>query len=335
MFDPDIDLAKVDEAVTARVAEAEARYKPIKTAAVEHLRIQGAEWEKMRPTFDQLEKQDKKFNDLVMSNNRKGVRKMLETYMPWPLMEPSEKHAWRQWLDAIEKPDKKNLRLVFRGMDGYPTLKSPGSQKIGIVSSVLAMNQGNYTRRLRSLTTLRERIGRDDTSSIPEEEIKKFPKDNPSLIVQMQNHAKEPNGSPFLSVADNENASMFGSSERTAILIDDRRLVPNGMAFGYGEAERLIPLVVFPDEVVYHRPKGGGTISTEKFVKEVSKALGRPVKKTELVSGLNNEKLIKSGFDRFTTLFFDPEGKVVKTPGCVIGKPCDCVRAALSQLLNE
>jgi hypothetical protein len=335
MFDPKPELSKIEEFAKARIAEAEARYKPLRKAAEVYLRQQGAEWEKMRPKFDQLEKLDKKLNDLIMANDRAGVRKLIETYTPWPLMEPTEKNAWRQWLEAIEHPNRASSSLVFRGMDGYPVLKTPGKEEVGMVSTVLSRNQGNYTRRLRSLTTARERGGRTgyDWSAADEANPKKFPKDQPSVLVQMQSHATDPVGSPFISVSDHEIAARFGMNERMALLVDDRRLVPNGMSL-YGEAEKLIPLVVFPDEVVLYE-KGTEPINTDEFIKKVSSALGRDVKPNEISSGEDNAKLLKKGFDRFTTLIFDSEGKIVKTPGCIIGKPCNCVRTALSKLLNE
>lgn len=334
-----IDTQKLDEWSKARLSEAQTRYKPIANAAKIELQRLENEWAKMRPVFTNLEKQEKKFNHLVMANDRVGARKMLETYIPWVLMEPSEQSAWRAWLDAMEKPDLSRRELVFRGMDGYPVLRTPGSDKVGMFSSVLAMNQGNYTRRLRSLTTSREKIGRVDNYEV-ETDKEKFPKDEPSLIDQMKRHANDPVSSPFLSVSDHSIAESFGSRERIALLVDERRLVPNALAFAYGERERLIPLVIFPDEVVHYQGKasdGITNIDNEQFIAKVTEALGRPVTPAELNAGnnggLDEPEFNKRGFDRLSTIFLNPAGASIQGEVCVVGSSCGCIRKALDTLL--
>lgn len=332
------DLSKIEEWSKIRFADAQSRYLPIAKAAKAEIQRIETEWAKMKPTFNQLEKQEKKFNHLVMANDRAGARKMLEAYLPWVLMEPSEQNAWRTWLDAMEKPDLSKRQLVFRGMDGYPVLRTPGSDKVGMFSSVLSMNQGNYTRRLRSLSTAREIIGRKENFGM-EDKPQKFPKNEPSLINQMSGHARSPHSSPFLSVSDNAIASNFGQQERMALLVDERRLVPNAMAFGYGERERLIPLVVFPDEVVYYqgKPKDGSTIVDEQFIGKVSEALGRQVTPAELNmsvhGGVDETAFLKSGFERLSSIFLNPAGASIQGEVCVVGSSCGCIRKALDTLL--
>lgn len=232
-FEGEVDQAKLEEWGKVRIEEAKARYEPIAKASKAETKRLTDEWAKQRPVFTQLEREEKKFNDYVMANDRAGARRMLEKYLPWTLMEPSESRAWKTWLDAMEHPNQANRLLVFRGMDGYPILKTAGSDKVGVFSSLLAMNQGNYTRRLRSLTTSRDRFGQPMYSYVsPEADGTVFPKDEPSLIDQMKNHAGNPQGSPFISVSDNRIATRFGSQERMALLVDERRLVPNALAFG-------------------------------------------------------------------------------------------------------
>lgn len=336
-FKDGTDPLKVEEWAKARNADALARYTPIAKAAKADLARAEAEWAKMKPTFTNLEKQETKFNNLVMANDRAGARKMLETYLPWPLMEPSETSAWKQWLDAMEKPDLSKRELVFRGMDGYPVLRTPGSEKVGVFSSVLAMNQGNYTRRLRSLQTSREKVGRMEYWEA-ETEGPKFPKDEPSIIDQMKNHAATPQTSPFISVSDNTIATRFGNQERMAILIDERRLIPNAMASGYGEIERLIPLVIFPDEVVYYTDKSKHPepfIKDEEFIAEVSKALGRPVTPTEINAGVDEAEFLKRGFDRLSENLLNPSGASIKGEVCLVGASCNCIRNALDKLLIQ
>ena len=339
-FEGEVDPAKLEQWSSSRKSEALARYKPIAAAAKKELQRLTAEWAKQRPTFTQMERQEKKFNDLVMANDRAGARQMLEKYLPWILMEPSEQNAWKAWLDAMENPDLSKRQLVFRGMDGYPVLRIKGSEKVGVFSSVLAMNQGNYTRRLRSLTTLRERFGIQENWSASEVEgAPKFPKDQPSLIDQMKNHASVPQGSPFISVSDNTIASRFGSSERMALLVDERRLVPNALAFGYGEIERLIPLVIFPDEVVHYQGKVNGQttyIDNDAFLAKVTEAIGRPIDPKEINAGVDEQEFLKRGFDRLSDLLLEePGATAIQGVGCVVGMPCDCIQQGFKKLLNE
>jgi hypothetical protein len=250
------DQAAVHNAVAARLADAQARYAPVSALARDQIKKNEAAWAKMRTTFDNLEKQGVKFNDLVMNNDRAGVRRMLEQYLPWQLMEPSETNAWKEFLDAIEHPNLANRQLVFRGMDGYPVLRQAGSDKVGMFSTVLAKNQGNYTRRLRSIATARTRFGTYQSYNYNADPAAPKPAtNNPSILVEMNNHAGNPQGSPFISVSDNNIATRFGNQERMALLIDERRMIPNAMAWGFDEKERLIPLVIFPDEVVYYQQK--------------------------------------------------------------------------------
>jgi hypothetical protein len=335
-FQEGTDPAKIEEWTKVRLKEAQIRYEPIMKAAKAEAKKLQTEWEEMRPKFTELEKQEKKFNDLVMANDRAGARRMLETYLPWPLMEPSEKKTWKEWLDAMEHPDLSRRQLVFRGMDGYPVLKSAGSEKVGMFSAVLAMNQGNYTRRLRSLTTSRVSQGISNFYDVETEAVLKLPKDQPSLLVQMYNHAGNPQASPFISVSDHGIASRFGGYERMALLVDERRLVPNAMSFGYGEKERLIPLVVFPEEVVYYRPKAkdGAAIQEEEFLGKVSEALGRPITPEEINMTLPEEEFLKKGFDRLSTTLLKREGESVIGVGCVVGLPCDCISKGLNKLLT-
>lgn len=338
-FQGQVDPAKLEEWGKLRTEEALARYTPIaKAAKIESDRLQ-AEWETNRPRFTQLEAQDKKFNDLVMANDRAGARRMLEEYLPWTLMEPSESRAWKAWLEAMEHPNLANRQLVFRGMDGYPILKKAGSESVGVFSSLLAMNQGNYTRRLRSLETSRQKAGRLQGWASDTEDGPKFPKEQPSIVDQMKSHAADPVGSPFISVSDNAIATRFGSQERMALLVDEARLVPNALAFGFQEYERLIPLVVFPDEVVYYQGKKSRTeytpINDEEFMARVAERLGRPVTAAEANIGINDEEFMKRGFDRMSALMFEPVATSIKGNACQIGLPCDCIRNGLSRLLNE
>lgn len=315
---------------SARLKDAEEKFQKISKESQAWSKKQNKALELKRSEFDALEKQELKFNDLVMNNDRKGARLMLEKYLPWDVMEPSEKNAWKTWLDAMENPDTSKAVLMFRGMDDYKYLTSAASANPGVFSTILMRNQGNYSRRLRSLTTSRVRFGTDAYKS------------NPSLLVQMSNHAGSPIGSPFLSFSDERVAQRFGSRSRMAVKIDPKRILPNAMAFSFGgEREMLVPLVVFPDEVVHAEtaPKGL-SLDADKFKENVEKKLGRPLLDSELdhyrVGTETDEMFFKKGFESIKPLLLDST-RLPAAGSCGVGSSagCDCVYQALETLLKN
>ncbi|MBX3042046.1 MAG: hypothetical protein KF789_15175, partial [Bdellovibrionaceae bacterium] len=128
------------------------------------------DWKKETQAFEKLEARELKLNDLIVRNDRRGVRRLIETYLPWPLMEPAEAHTWKNWLDAVESPRADKTTVAFRGVD-YKTdfiqrLETPEGTKIGFMSTLLTKNQGSYTRRLRSLSTRRVENADDDSNAL-------------------------------------------------------------------------------------------------------------------------------------------------------------------------
>jgi hypothetical protein len=203
--------------------------------------------------------------------------------MPWDIMEPSEKKMWTDWLDAIETPQKGKQKLIFRGLDGDVILRTPQGKPY-LMSTVLTKNQGSYTRRLRSLSTLRQKFGVSVHFSGVTSAIKGR-KDPTTLSIMMMNHADNPKGSPFISASNLDTASGFGHTHMSALMIDERRLVPNALAVRFlREQERLIPLIVFPDEIVHYEDFTGKVFEGDKntyFAGEVEKKIGRSITKAE------------------------------------------------------
>jgi hypothetical protein len=329
--DLDFNADEFKKYFQAREAHAEVIYKDVSKLAKADMKKRKAAWDEMKTVFDQMEKEPVKFNDLVAKNDRKGVRKMLEKYLPWDVMEPSETHAWKNWLDAIETPDPSKTKVMFRGMDGDILIKTADG-KPGMLSTVLTKNQGNYTRRLRSLATLRERIG---TSTIQGTYAVKGVSNGPSLLTAMSKHSYDPVGSPFLSVSNLDIAENFSTRSMAAMLIDERRLVPNAMAWDFTtEVERLVPLVVFPDEVI-HFEAYEEAFHRDDFIKKVEKNLGRKLKEHELLSAhYQEEDFIKDGYKRVKALMLD-SSSLPAMQGCMIdGKSCACVFKTLNALLK-
>lgn len=337
----------IEKYLAARGEHAEELYTAVAKEAKAELKTKSAAWERAKKVFEKLETQSVKLNDLVGKGDRKGVRKLVESYLPWDLMEPSETKAWKEWLDAIEKPNKKNVKLVFRGMyDDFVFRTADG--KPYLMSTVLTKNQGNYTRRLRSLSTMREKFGMEalrDADSVYN--LGKM--NNPgSISVMMANHAIEAKGSPFLSTASYDVATKFGPRQLGAFEIDERRLILNALSpdkYLY-QHEMLTPLFIFPDEVAHFHDyranpvEGVGPASPgarkQHFVGELEKKLGRKVTKAEL-TGVGDEKdFMKVSYGKLKEMILEKDELPKVGAACSIGnnKSCDCLFKTLNSLLK-
>lgn len=255
------------------------------------------QWRSQTQALDKYEAMTDKLNDLMLKNDRKGVRAMLEAYLPWQVMEPTEYKIWKNWLDAIENPDLNNTTVAFRGLD-YKTDKIQRTQtskgeKFAFMSTVLTKNQGSYTRRLRSLTTNREKNGDEGYEAFGEKLM------DVKITDQMTAHARDPKASSFLSFTYNPYiAARFIGRDKTvtengkttytpaggllAVRIDSRRMIPNVVSMFAAEIELLAPLIIFPDEVIdYHEGdfhgSNGGTDNNlfKEYVTEISQKSGK------------------------------------------------------------
>lgn len=234
---------------------------------------------------DYLENQSKLLNELVKENNREGVAQLLEAYLPFDIMEPFEKKLWQEWIEAIRHPKVENQILLFRGLDpenDKPQVAIDENKQIkghGFFSVLLNRNQGSYTRRLRSLSTMRYRFMNPENKEFAPTEI------SPKMTTLMTNHAANPSGSPMLSFTTNSQvAADFGLQAGViAVKIDSRRVLPNVMSGFKNEFELLVPLIVFPDEVIlYEKPLNrkvdGNThigIDTVLFQQKLETILGK------------------------------------------------------------
>jgi hypothetical protein len=248
-------------------------------------------WKTQTRSLDLLDENPLKLNDLILKSDRQGVVKLLRSYLPWPLMEPLEKLVWEEWLNAIEFPDWKNSVVAFRGLD-YSTDKIQRSgESFGFMSTVLTKNQGNYNRRLRSLTTNRIKNGEMLSSGFNAE------LNLVKIFDQMEIHSIDPKASSFLSFTlDPRVADRFAArnllkevDQKTlsiprggflAVKIDSRRMIPNLVSSYTTEIELLTPLVVFPDEVVlYHEGSFTKDDTLVEFLGEVAKRTGQDLNK--------------------------------------------------------
>ncbi len=339
------EAAVIDSYLEARLAHADELYREVAKTARADMRKRKEGWDRARTVFDKLEKQADKLNDLVAKGDRTGVRKMIEAYLPWSLMEPTEQKVWKEWLDAMEKPNRKKVDLVFRGMYDDTILRARDGKPY-LMSTVLTRNQGSYTRRLRSLATMREKFGsqalRDSFSSYHLAGAK-----NPGAIsVMMANHAIEAKGSPFLSTAAYDVATKFGPRQIGAFHLEERRFALNGLApdkYLY-QKERLTPLIIFPDEVVFFHDYASAPVEgvgprdpsnrKKHFIGEVEKVLGRKVTAAEITGVGSDRDFVKESFERLKPMLLESD-KLPNAGACMVGTPaCDCLFQGLNSLLK-
>lgn len=234
---------------------------------------------------DHLEEQQAKLNDLVKANDREGVANLLESYLPLEVMEPIEKGLWIDWLEAIRRPRPENAMLMFRGLDSKndkpQVVKDKNNKEVGygFFSTLLNRNQGNFTHRLRSLITMRYRFQNLSASEKSPLEA------TPTISSMMFNHAQIPSGSPMLSFTTSLPVALSFGREYGLIAakIDSRRVLPNITSGFTDELELLVPLIVFPDEIVHFEKaklltdSGGNTfksVSDTEFINAVNAKLG-------------------------------------------------------------
>lgn len=214
-----------------------------------------------RAVIDTLDKasEDEQFKTLVANNDRKGVSKLLKQYLPWEQMAPFEKKYWENHLNIIENPLPLNQRvLVYRGIndDMIYTANEAGQAlenesaykdgKIFLMSAIMTKNQGTWNRRLRSLTAMNEKYIASGFNGNTE-----FAK-SARITTMFKNHSVEPIGSPFLSLTPNLGiAHQYGFKKLSAYLLDPRAMSYNYASEFKDEVEYLVPLMIFPDEVVF------------------------------------------------------------------------------------
>ena len=275
------DIEPIRQYLETRRASAEKIVNSVKTVAnqeVKSRRAFGKQWKQMQTN---LEKQNLKLDDYIAKNDRKKVKELIEAFMPWEEMEPVESASWTRWLAAMteEVPDSKKV-VLFRGLSG-DLVRRTDDGKPFLMAKLLTKNQGNYTRRLRSLKTYRSKMASKVAGEVPT--------DPSSLSMVMKAHSHEPFGSPFMSAADMSIANSFaegfesGSDKAgiAAIQINPNRIIQNVIS-DYGENERLIPLVLFPDEIVHLEEfLDGDGFNSAAFQGRVESAIGRKLKAGE------------------------------------------------------
>jgi hypothetical protein len=173
-------------------------------------------------------------------------------------MQPSEKNAWSLWLEAIEHPNPQRTVLGFRGFSYKEKglrLKTASGEIKAFLSPLLNRDISVIDEKMKNYVKTRVLIG---------DREKQFTGVNTETVVSLSGimHSHTEGGAPslFLSLsAEFDVAEDFVSgTERfpgpngslLAVRIDERRAFPDGVTEYPKEFELLVPLIVFPDEVV-------------------------------------------------------------------------------------
>jgi hypothetical protein len=259
-----------DEKLALEMKTEAAKYFVLKNQDLQKKEKAWEIWKAQTKLLDKLDGKSKKLDDYIKKNDRKNTRKLIESYLPWPVMEPFETQMWKGWLDAIEKKATANdSMIIFRGTDYATDLRFTGADgRSGFMSTLLTKNQGSYNRRLRSLAVKRKQNGS-------------------YLASQMAKHAENPRGSAFISFTPSiDIAARFigtydAAKKRTnggllVLRLSKARLFSNGPA-GYSyavEQEYLVPLITFPEDVVYYKELAEADVPpTETYLKDLEKVL--------------------------------------------------------------
>jgi hypothetical protein len=269
------------------------KYQHLLNVSLPHAESQLRE---MNKSWESLEKQGarnaaeaepEKLNDLVKRNDRAGVARLLETFVPFELMEPVERRLWQEWVEAIRHPDASQSVILYRGIDPQDipqkVLDAKGEvQGYGFFSTLLSKNQGNYTRRLRSLIRSRQTLGSLSRWTFNANAKPVSPLESPpGITTMMKNHAIDPVGSPFMSMTTELSiAQHFGRKGIVVARVDRRRLLINHAGIGV-EKEILLPLILFPDEVLHFEQRKHVTIEPMLEVLEsLKESTGLALKET-------------------------------------------------------
>ncbi|MCO4792460.1 MAG: hypothetical protein KC493_02015 [Bacteriovoracaceae bacterium] len=275
----------VDKYIKSRKAQGEKLVKSVKKEVTAENKIRKTITDRYKQLLKDLQDAPKKLDDYIAANDRVNARKLIDSFMPWEQMEPTEIALWTRWLDAMERPTTQNAKktLVFRGLaDDLVREADDGGHFL--MSKLLTKNQGNYTRRLRSLKTYHGKLGKQAQGEVP--------LSVDSYTAMMKGHSHDPVASPFLSTSVADVAEDFADEwtggetkvKIAAIHIDKKRIMTN-LVSDYREAEKLIPLIVFPDELV-HIEGGDGydDLNMENMYTKVKQKIGRSVKAEEKVN---------------------------------------------------
>ncbi|WP_413290805.1 hypothetical protein [Bdellovibrio sp. HCB337] len=305
---PDAEFETLKTQIMTEIAKESERYLTLQTKELRQREKNWETWKKQTGTLDALDKAQMKLDDYVRNNDRAGARKLIEAYLPWPVMEPFETRMWKSWLEALEKkPTAKESIVLFRGVDYDTDNRFYGKDnRPGFMSPMLTKNQGNYNRRLRSYANRRVSNGglaHDTEKKIPQIAL---------ISKQFEAHAEDPIGSAFLSLTSSvqptlDFAGRFNIFKKRAngafmaVRLHPSRAISNGPASsGYvGEQEHLLPLLLFPEDIIYYEEAKHNLDFTSEYLLESLKKVLTPAEHKAAVAAensYNNKKVMVIDF---------------------------------------
>ncbi|MDD4976250.1 MAG: hypothetical protein PHY93_17970 [Bacteriovorax sp.] len=273
-----------------------------------------------RIVIDELDKatDDLQFKNLVAKNDRVGVSNLLKKYLPWEQMAPFEKRYWETYLETVVHPLPLEQRVfIYRGIDDdflysafedgkeLEKVTAQKEEKIFMMSTILSKNQGTWNRRLRSLSAMNEKF------IATNEKLENEFTQSARIVTMFVNHSEKAQGSPFLSFTPIfRKAQRFGVHKMAAYAFDPRLLSFNFTSLFSDEVEFLLPLVVFPEDLV-------GFYDIKNHVnKEITEDKMRNLFKEKLVSAHGDEKgeeifqkVLKNSADYFDSALNRYNGK--------------------------
>lgn len=281
----------VDEYIKSRKSQGEKLVKSVKKEVTAENKLRKSITENYKTLLKELQDAPQKLDDYIAANDRVNARKLIDSFMPWEQMEPTEIALWTRWLDAMETPTTQNSKkvLVFRGL-AEDLVRESNDGGHFLMSKLLTKNQGNYTRRLRSLKTYHGKLGKMARGEVP--------LDVDSYTAMLKGHSHDPVASPFLSTSNADIASSFSDGDMgdkmAAIFIDQKRIMTN-LVSDYDEFERLIPLIVFPDEMIHiEESEAYNGLDMDKMYRAVKEKIGRNVKPEEKSQSYNSVDRLKN-----------------------------------------
>lgn len=219
---------------------------------------------------------------LVKNNDRLKVAEIIETILPWEVFEPSESLTWKNYVDSIRNPQLSDSFVMYRGSDKQDKLQlvfdsENNVKELGIFAKKITSGSGSHVHRILDIPHLLERTGvLGNMEFIPPYQMPH------TLSAMVTNHSINPFGSLFISWSispdiafrflqstnsieakpkesiDRVEKKYLASSASGAVIaaiVDRRRLFINAFSGYRQELEVLVPLIVFPDEII-HFEKG-------------------------------------------------------------------------------
>lgn len=182
---------------------------------------------------------------LVEKNDREGVARVLEASLPWDQFTTMETKIYRQFVEAIRRPNKQNSIYLLRGTN--PKL-DPAPESLGLMSK-LFKNPPFQTKTVNEVFA----GYREDWASTAVNRRTDIP--FPSFFNLGENHSHSSaskDGHPSALVSTSASAPVvtkFAKGSKVMMRLDARRIYPNYESMMYFEREVLVPFFVFPDEI--------------------------------------------------------------------------------------